>query len=108
MVYAQCMISPQEASLSSVVLQVNHVGPTDQIPILVAVGNGNVELLKLLHKSNADINVQVSPVVTASQWCIVRPSGLGPVVHAVRPTSLSPVVTASQWCILSGPPVWVQ
>ena len=35
------------------------MGTTDQIPILVAAGNGNLELVKLLHESGADINVQV-------------------------------------------------
>ena len=38
------------------------MGPTDQIPILVAASNGNVELVKLLHESDADINVQVSTI----------------------------------------------
>ena len=39
--------------------QVNQVGPSDQIPLLVAAANGNVDLVKLLHESDADIDVQV-------------------------------------------------
>lgn len=40
-------------------VQVDAVGVSDQIPILVAATNGYVDLVKLLHDSNANINVQV-------------------------------------------------
>ena len=42
--------------------QVNQVGPSDQIPLLVAAANGNVDLVKLLYESDADINVQVHAI----------------------------------------------
>ena len=38
----------------------NQAGPSDQIPLLVAAAIGNVDLVKLLHENDADINVKVS------------------------------------------------
>lgn len=37
----------------------NQVGPSDQIPLLVAASNGNVDLVKLLCENGADRNTKV-------------------------------------------------
>lgn len=37
----------------------DQVGASDQIPLLVASSNGDVDLVKLLKENGADVNLQV-------------------------------------------------